>query len=469
MGSRDDGAEFLRGLGRVGRQARRAIVLRRLVPAALAGLVSGLAYLAVRPFLPPPFTLGHPLAVPGLLAAAALIAGAVAGFAVRIGRSALAVQADRSLGTRGLASAALELAEGRRSSTFAGALLEDAAAALRDDGPRRVIARPRLRLLPWTLAAAVLVLGAGLSPWTLRDLFPARKPPDRIIAILGGELEESGRKLEEAARGQDLRQGLELSRELQQLGKDLAMQDVPAEELSQRLSEMEGRVGGEYELMLQRFREQPRAAGTGPGDGSGTEGGDVAPMPGSGEDDPGGGNLEEIDPAALPPGAREMAEALDLLRDLQQRSASRGSGGQEGADDGGGTADRRPGDAAGTGDGSGEPGPTGSDEGAGAEGDPSAGSTAGTSPVTDERGPATDIARGEPGELLDTGAPVGEGEMARMLMRALPESTGAAIGEERVPAEYRRQAESALAAEEVPLALRDYVRHYFTGTGVLGN
>jgi hypothetical protein len=464
-----DGAEFLRELGRVGRKARRAIVLRRLVPAALAGLASGLVYLAVRPFLPSPFTLAHPLAVPGLLLSAALVAGAAAGFAVRIDRSALAVQVDRSLGTRGLASAALDLAEGRRSSAFAGVLLEDAAAGLRDAGPRRVIARPRLRLLPWTLAAAVLVIGAGLSPYTLRDLFPARNPPDRVIAILGGELEESGRKLEEAARGQDLRQGLELSRELQQLGKDLSMQDVPAEELSQRLAEMERRVGQEYELMLQRFSDQTRPAGTGPGDGSGTEGGDVEPLPGSGSDDPGTGNLEEIDPSTLPPGAREMAEALDLLRDLKQRSASRGNGGQQGAEDGGGTADRRPGDAAGSGDGSGEPGLAGGDEGAGAEGDPSAASSAGTSPVTDERGPATDIARGEPGEPLDAGAPVGEGEMARMLVRALPEATGAAIGEERVLAEYRRQAESALAAEEVPLALRDYVRRYFTGVGVLGN
>jgi hypothetical protein len=192
-------------------------------------------------------------------------------------------------------------------------------------------------------------------------------------------------------------------------------------------------------------------------------------VPGSGEDDPGAGNLEEIDPAALPPGAREMAEALELLRGLKERSASRGGGGRDGADDGGVAGDGRPADAGGGAGGSDAPGLAGGDEGTGAEGDPSAAPNAGTSAVADERGPATGIARTEPGASLDTDAPVGEGDTARMLVRALPEATGAAIGEERALAEYRRQAESALAAEEVPLALRDYVRRYFTGVRVLGN
>jgi len=244
----DSRAEYLHGLKRVARRARLAVVLRRLVGAALAGLGAGFAYLVVRPFLPAAFTPGHPLVAPVLLLGLALIAGAVVALAVRLDRAALAVQVDRSLGTRGLASAALELAEGRRSSAFADALLEDAAAALRDAGPRRVIARPRLRLLPWTLAAAVVVLIAGFSPYTLRDLFPARRPVDRVIAVLGGELEESARRLEEAAVRQDLREGLELSRELAQLGKDLAMQEAPAEELAQRLERA-------LDALPERFRE----------------------------------------------------------------------------------------------------------------------------------------------------------------------------------------------------------------------
>jgi hypothetical protein len=92
---------------------------------------------------------------------------------------------------------------------------------------------------------------------------------------------------------------------------------------------------------------------------------------------------------------------------------------------------------------------------------------AGTAPVPDEPGPASDIAQGKPGEPLKAEPQVGEGEMARMLVRALPEATRAATGEEAALGEYRRQAEGALAAEQVPLALREYVRGYFTGIGVL--
>ena len=456
---RDSRAEYLRELGRIARRARLLVVLRRLVTGSLAGLAAALAYLAARPFLPPSFTLVHPIVVPGILVTAGAAAGAVVGFAIRIRRPSLAVQADRSLGTRGLASAALEVAEGRRSTVFAGVLLEDAASGLRGAGPRRIIAAPRLRLLPWTVAAAVLVVAAGILPFTLRDLFPERPPVDRRIVVLGGELEESGRRLEQESRRQDLRQGLELSRELQQLGKDLQMQEESAEELSRRLADLENRLAQAYELMLQRFREQRQPAGTGPGDGTAQGGGDVQPVPGSGHDDPGGQGFEEIDPATLPPGARELAEALDLLRQLKERSAAKeGSGGtgEQGGQPGGREAE---------GEGSGT---AGGEQAEGNAGDPNASPKAGTAAVKDERGPASEIARAKPGEPLKAESPVGEGEMARMLVRALPESTGAVTGEEAALGEYRRQAEGALATEQVPLALREYVKRYFTGIGVLG-
>ena len=54
-----------------------------------------------------------------------------------------------------------------------------------------------------------------------------------------------------------------------------------------------------------------------------------------------------------------------------------------------------------------------------------------------------------------------------MLVRALPKAAGAATDEEQALGEYQRQAESALAAEQVPLELREYVKGYFTGIGVL--
>src|SRR5512137_1201131 len=128
---RDRGSDYLGELGRVARRARRAVVGSRIVPGALAGLIAGFVYLVIRPFLPPGWTFVHPLVVPGLLLAAGVVAGAVAGCAVRIGRAKIAVQADRSLGTRGLVSASLEVVEGRRASAFADVLLEDAASALR--------------------------------------------------------------------------------------------------------------------------------------------------------------------------------------------------------------------------------------------------------------------------------------------------------------------------------------------------
>jgi hypothetical protein len=455
---RDSRTDYLRELGRVARRARLAVVLRRLVPGSLAGAAAGFAYLAVRPFLSAAFTPFHPLVVPVLLIVLGGLAGAVVGAVVRIDRVAIAVQADRSLGTRGLASAALEMAEGRRSSAFAEPLLEDASSTLRAAGPRRIIGRPRLPLLPWTLAAAALVIATGLVPFSLRDLFPERPPVDPTIVQLGGELEESGRRLEEESRRRDLRQGLVLSRELQQLGEDLKMQEGSPEELSQRLAELESRIGREYELMLQRFRDSEQPPGNGPGDGSRTGDGDAEPAPGSGHEEPGAQGLEKIDPAALPPEARELAEALELLRQLKERSATKGGS------DGSGKEGGSPGERAAEGEGSGLPG---GDEGADSQGDPDASPKAGTAPVADEPGPASKIANAEPGEPLEADSQVGEGEMARMLVRALPEAAAATTTEEQALGEYRTQVESALAAEQVPLALREYVKGYFNGIGVL--
>ena len=456
---RDRGSDYLGELGRVAHRARLAVVARRIVPGALAGLVAGFVYLVIRPFLPPGFTLVHPLVVPGLLLAAGVLAGAIVGCAVRIDRARIAVQADRSLGTRGLASASLEVAEGRRASAFADALLEDATSALRAAGPRRIIGRTGSRHLPWTAAAAAVVIAAGLLPFSLRDLFRARPPVDRTIVQLGGELEESGRRLEEQSQRRDLRQGLVLSRELQQLGKDLQMQEGQADELARRLAELESRIGQEYELMLQRFQDRQRPPGNGPGDGSGTGEGNVEPVPGTGDDREEGRGLEQVERSTLPPEAQELAEALELLQQLKERSGSKsGSGGDE-------TEGGSPGERAAEGRGSGLPG--GGDERAGDEGDPDASPKAGTAAVRDEPGPATEIATADAGEPLQADSQVGEGEKARMLVRALPEASGASTPEDQAQGEYRRQVESAMAAERVPLALREYVKGYFMGIEVL--
>jgi hypothetical protein len=213
--------------------------------------------------------------------------------------------------------------------------------------------------------------------------------------------------------------------------------------------------------MLQRFQDQAHPAGTGPGVEPAPGEGDTEAVPGSGRDDAGGQAWEKINPSTLPPEARELAEALDLLRQLKERSVSKGGSGGAGEEGG------SPGERGGQGEGSGTAG--GGDESAGNDSDPMASSKAGTAAVTDEPGAPSEIARSEPGEPLKAESPVGEGEMARMLVRALPEAAAAATTEEQVLGEYRRQAESALSAEQVPLVLREYIKGYFTGIGVLGN
>jgi hypothetical protein len=403
--------------------------------------------------------------VPGLALAAGVLAGAVLGLFVRIRPSALLAGADRALGTHGLASAALDLTEGRRSSAFADAVVVDAAAALHGAGAQRILGSVRLPFLPWVGLLAAAVTAITFLPFSLRDLFPTRPGVDRELVLLGGELEESGRRLEESSRSSDLRRGLELSQELQQLGRDLQMQQEPAEELSRRLGEMESRLSQEYRLVLQRFNEQKRPTGTGTGENA-PEGGDQSGAPGadagSGREDNDGQGTQALDRSGVPPDAKALAEALDLLQQLKERSAARGQGAGSTGDGAG--PEGRPGDEPGDGmpGGGGDPM---ADDGAG--GERSSSSAPGTTPVQDEKGPGSEIAKAKTGELLKVDAPVGEGDMARTLVRALPEATRARTPEEQVLGEYRRQAESALAAEQVPLGLRGYVKAYFLGIGVL--
>jgi hypothetical protein len=64
---------------------------------------------------------------------------------------------------------------------------------------------------------------------------------------------------------------------------------------------------------------------------------------------------------------------------------------------------------------------------------------------------------------------VGEGDSTQLLIRSLP-----GVGSTRVPdaellRQYTRTAESALAREEVPPELREYVKQYFMAIGILGS
>ena len=64
-----------------------------------------------------------------------------------------------------------------------------------------------------------------------------------------------------------------------------------------------------------------------------------------------------------------------------------------------------------------------------------------------------------PGNLTD-------GDSARLLVRSLPDWNGSKVPEERVLRQYEQQAESALARDEVPARLKEYVKDYFTTIGM---
>jgi hypothetical protein len=56
--------------------------------------------------------------------------------------------------------------------------------------------------------------------------------------------------------------------------------------------------------------------------------------------------------------------------------------------------------------------------------------------------------------------------MARLLARSLPDLAGSKLPDATVLDQYARQAESALARDEVPQKLREYVKGYFTNIGM---
>jgi hypothetical protein len=86
-------------------------------------------------------------------------------------------------------------------------------------------------------------------------------------------------------------------------------------------------------------------------------------------------------------------------------------------------------------------------------------------PAPEKRGPASSITQGS-GPNLQAQGDAAAGDSARLLARALPEWTGARLPEEAILNQYSRQAESAMAQDEVPLKLRQSVKNYFTVIGI---
>ena len=101
-------------------------------------------------------------------------------------------------------------------------------------------------------------------------------------------------------------------------------------------------------------------------------------------------------------------------------------------------------------------------EGAGEQSQP------GKTPMKDVPGAATDIEGAKTDESLQVQVPVTEGDQMQMLMRALPSAKGSTVPDREQLLRYQRTAESALAQEDVPVELRQYVREYFISIGMMG-
>jgi hypothetical protein len=96
------------------------------------------------------------------------------------------------------------------------------------------------------------------------------------------------------------------------------------------------------------------------------------------------------------------------------------------------------------------------------------GAQPGTAPALRKSGPPTDINTSGNKDTLRAKAQEAQGDKATVLMRALPKRAGSKVQDAALLRQYERTAESALAREEVPLALQDYVKRYFITIGMLG-
>ena len=468
----DASLEFRAGAARLARRARLHLVLRRGVAGLFYGLLPGLAAAAAAGTVALPF----PAAVFAACAAAAgMLAGAASALIARMDRRRLLIRADGVLGSREILSTALELEPmAGRAGPFAQAVVEDAAGLLSRTPPRAILGRPRLGLAPYAALAAALTVAALVFPIDLRALFPTTTDRDRELAQIGEDLRKRGEKLAEDARQRDLGRSLELSQQLAQLGRDLVDRHVTPDEALERMSQLESGLSQEYQLRTQQAQPDASAIPSPGAEGNG----EAAPSdrPGQnaqqGTDRPGTAGTPTEDPSA-----KDLGDALDRLRQAQrslkghgggsdQAQASEGSrrpgaespapgkgspgGGGESGQPGGGNLNGGQGRSTGTGEQPGDPGSSG----------------VGTQAAPDKHGPASPIIGGDRGPTLQAQGNPGEGDSTRLLARSLPEWTGSALPEDTILNRYSRQAESALARDEIPLDLRQSVKEYFTRIGI---
>jgi hypothetical protein len=442
-------------VGKLKRRERMNLLLVRVSWGALYGLCAGLLYALAADFIPVPVS---PPVMTALCLAAGVAAGSASALLARPDVKGLLIRADRVLGNRELSSTAFELDTTGKPSLYTEAILEDAADSLSSTTPSALLRRPGIRPLPFLPALLAAAVFLSFFPLDLAGLFSRAQEPDPGMKILGEDLESIGKQLEKGAAERGAQRQLELSRELQKLGRNFQNQKIDQGEAEERLAQIENRLAQEYELALKAFSETRPGK---PGEGKGAEDGGKAGAPNGAEQkaqkdgETGSGDAS---------GAGDIGEALDRLsrkkKDLAggdpgsgKDLAMGGLGSTEGAGenpDGQEDAKQGPGSA--------EKGP-----------EEAAGSKPGTAPAEEKTGAPTKIDTGGEKDTLRAKAAEAEGDKATLLMRALPKRTGARVADSALLRGYERTAESALAREEVPMALQDYVKKYFMAIGMLGS
>ncbi len=451
--------DFMTQVSRLARVARRDVLIRRCLAGFFFGLLVALltAVAAGSVDLPVPT-----LPLSAAEALAGLVAGALSALLFRPKAMRLLLLADAVLGSRELASTALELStsESRDAVGFARAVVEDATRLLAETNPRAILGRLRLPLVPFIAVAALCTAGALVFPVNLRSLFASPANKGSGMGQIGEDLRARGEMLAEAAKGQGLDRSIELSRELAQLGADLEARKVTPKDAVERMAQIESGLSQEYELRKQEL-ESAKPGVPGPGAGKA----------GQGEDDV----------------TRDLADTLDRLRKAQRelngQSGDEAQGGQGHGDQGeadqgkGSPGGHAQGDQAHGGQGQGKEGQgqgqEGQDKGRVGAGpgnengpDRSGESGIGTLPAPQKRGPASSIARGDAGPSLQAQGEAANEDSTRLLARSLPEWTGSRLPEEAILKQYSRQVESALARDQIPLKLRQSVKEYFMTIGV---
>jgi hypothetical protein len=456
---------------RLARRARLDLCIRRSV----AGLFFGLLPCVVVSLLAGSVTLPIPaLTLAVGMAAAGCAAGLVSALLGTVDRRRLLITADKSLGSRELAGTAFELADSAGPGIFADAVIEDAVKLLARNPPRTILGRPRLPLAPLAVLAALVAAAGFLFPFDLRGLFRDRPAPDSELAQIGEDLRNRGLRLAEESRSHDLARSLALSQQLAQLGSDLAANRILKEDALDRMSELESGLAEEYQLRTQEVQGQ---AGTSPDSGTARKGGgDAGSAPG------GAGSAAGDTTSGLSDAESALGDALDRLRQAERQLNGQGPG--DGAQASRPRRQRNPSEPQ-AGSQEAPPGLGGSDQparngrnqgsesngaGPGAE-DPghsgqSGGSGVGSLPAPVKRGAPSAIIDNTRGPGLQVQANPSEGESTRLLARSLPRWTGSRLPEEAIITRYSRQAESALARDEIPLKLRESVKEYLTVIGI---